>query len=251
MAEFNLKGRVAIVTGAGSGIGRAAAVSLARSGAAVVVNYLNSESGANETVAEIQALRRNACAVRADVTRLGDVSQLVLTTLEYFGRIDILVNNAGSLVQRVGIEECSEALWEAVMAVNAKSVFLCSQAVIPHLRRQQGGRIINLSSLAAQTGGLGGALPYASAKGAVNSFTKGLARELAPDQITVNAIAPGIINTPFLTKFSQPESLQKAIGETPLRRAGTPEEVAELITYLASDEAAFITGEIFAIDGGR
>ena len=251
MAEFNLKGRVAIVTGAGSGIGRAAAVSLARSGAAVVVNYLNSESGANETVAEIQALRRNACAVRADVTRLGDVSQLVLTTLEYFGRIDILVNNAGSLVQRVGIEECSEALWEAVMAVNAKSVFLCSQAVIPHLRRQQGGRIINLSSLAAQTGGLGGALPYASAKGAVNSFTKGLARELAPDQITVNAIAPGIISTPFLTKFSQPESLQKAISETPLRRAGTPEEVAELITYLASDEAAFITGEIFAIDGGR
>ena len=251
MAEFNLKGRVAIVTGAGSGIGRAAAVSLARSGAAVVVNYLNSESGANETVAEIQALRRNACAVRADVTRLGDVSQLVLTTLEYFGRIDILVNNAGSLVQRVGIEECSEALWEAVMAGNAKSVFLCSQAVIPHLRRQQGGRIINLSSLAAQTGGLGGALPYASAKGAVNSFTKGLARELAPDQITVNAIAPGIISTPFLTKFSQPESLQKAISETPLRRAGTPEEVAELITYLASDEAAFITGEIFAIDGGR
>ena len=251
MAEFNLKGRVAIVTGAGSGIGRAAAVSLARSGAAVVVNYLNSESGANETVAEIQALRRNACAVRADVTRLGDVSQLVLTTLEYFGRIDILVNNAGSLVQRAGIEECSEALWEAVMAVNAKSVFLCSQAVIPHLRRQQGGRIINLSSLAAQTGGLGGALPYASAKGAVNSFTKGLARELAPDQLTVNAIAPGIISTPFLTKFSPPESLQKAISETPLRRAGTPEEVAELITYLASDEAAFITGEIFAIDGGR
>lgn len=150
-----------------------------------------------------------------------------------------------------GIEECSEALWEAVMAVNVKSVFLCSQAVIPHLRRQQGGRIINISSLAAQTGGLGGALPYASAKGAVNSFTKGLARELAPDKITVNAIAPGIINTPFLTKFSQPETLQKVINETPLRRAGTPEEVAELITYLASDEAGFITGEIFAIDGGR
>lgn len=251
MAEFNLKGRVAIVTGAGSGIGRAAAISLARSGAAVVVNYLKSEQGAHETVAEIQALRRNAFAVRADVTMLGDVSQLVLTTLEYFGRIDILVNNAGSLVQRTGIEECSEALWEAVMAVNVKSVFLCSQAVIPHLRRQQGGRIINISSLAAQTGGLGGALPYASAKGAVNSFTKGLARELAPDKITVNAIAPGIINTPFLTKFSQPETLQKVINETPLRRAGTPEEVAELITYLASDEAAFITGEIFAIDGGR
>lgn len=251
MAEFNLKGRVAIVTGAGSGIGRAAAISLARSGAAVVVNYLNSEQGAQETVAEIQALRRNAFAVRADVTRLGDVSQLVLTTLEYFGRIDILVNNAGSLVQRASIEECSEALWEAVMAANVKSVFLCSQAVIPHLKRQQSGRIINISSLAAETGGLGGALHYASAKGAVNSFTRGLARELAPYKITVNAVAPGIIHTPFLEKFSEPETLQKVISETPLRRAGTPEEVADLVAYLASEDAGFITGEIFSIDGGR
>jgi 3-oxoacyl-[acyl-carrier protein] reductase len=250
-AQFDLRGKVAIVTGAGSGIGRATAVALARNGAAVVVNYLNNEQGANEAVAEIQAMRRNAFAVCADVTRLGDVSQLVLTTLQYFGRTDILVNNAGSLIQRALIEECSEALWDAVMAVNVKSAFLCSQAVIPHLKRQQGGRIINISSLAAETGGLGGALPYASAKGALNSFTKGLARELAPYKITVNAVAPGIINTPFLTKFSQPEILQKAISETPLQRAGTPEEVAELVAYLASEEAGFITGEIMAIDGGR
>jgi 3-oxoacyl-[acyl-carrier protein] reductase len=151
------------------------------------------------------------------------VSQLVLAALQNFGRIDILVNNAGSLIQRAPIEECSEALWDAVVAVNLKSVFLCSQAVIPHLKRQQGGRIINISSLAAETGGLGGALHYAAAKGAVNSFTAGLAKELAPYNITVNAVSPGIINTPFTEKFSQPEALQKVIG----------------------------TGEIYRIDGGR
>ncbi|HZS08593.1 MAG TPA: 3-oxoacyl-ACP reductase family protein [Blastocatellia bacterium] len=250
-AQFDLRGKVAVITGASSGIGRAAAIALARGGAAVVLNYLSNESGAAEAVTEIQAMRRNALSVRADVTRLGDVSQLVLNSLEYFGRIDILVNNAGSLIQRAPIEECSEALWDAVLAVNLKSVFLCSQAVIPHLKRQQGGRIINVSSLAAETGGLGGALHYAAAKGAVNTFTKGLAKELAGYRITVNAVAPGIINTPFLEKFTSPDSLQKVIGETPLGRAGTPEEVAELIAYLASDEAGFITGEVFAIDGGR
>jgi 3-oxoacyl-[acyl-carrier protein] reductase len=251
MIQVDLRGKVAIVTGASSGIGRAAAVALASNGAAVVVNYLNNEQGANETVAEIQTMRRNAFSLRADVTRLGDVSQLVLATLQNFGRIDILVNNAGSLIQRAPVEECSEALWDAVMAVNVKSVFLCSQAVIPHLKRQQSGRIINISSLAAETGGLGGALHYASAKGAVNSFTRGLARELAPYKITVNAVAPGIIHTPFLEKFSEPEALQKVISETPLHRAGTPEEVADLVAYLTSEEAGFITGEIFSIDGGR
>jgi 3-oxoacyl-[acyl-carrier protein] reductase len=251
MLQVDLKGKVAIVTGASSGIGKATAVALARNGAAVVVNYLNNERGAQEAVADIQAMRRNALLVRADVTRLGDVSQLVLSALQSFGRLDILVNNAGTLIERAPIEECSENLWDATMAVNVKSAFLCAQAVIPHLKRQQQGRIINISSLAAETGGLGGSLHYAAAKGAMNSLTRGLAKELGQFNITVNAIAPGIISTPFHDRFTDAESLQRAINATPLRRAGTPEEVAEMVVYLASDEAGFVTGEVLGMDGGR
>lgn len=251
MAEFDLRGKVAIVTGASSGIGRATALTLARNGAAVVVNYLKNEPGANEVVAEIQAMRRNAFAVCADVTRLGDVSQLVLAALQNFGGINILVNNAGSLIQRAPIEECSEGLWDAVMAVNVKSVFLCSQSVVPHLKRQRSGRIINISSLVAKTGGTGGAFHYAAAKGAVNSFTIGLAKDLGEFNITVNAIAPGLIHTPYHDKFSSPDRLNAVVQETPLRRLGEPQEVADLVAYLASNDAGFITGEVLTISGGR
>jgi 3-oxoacyl-[acyl-carrier protein] reductase len=222
-AQFDLRGKVALVTGASSGIGRATALALARNGAAVVLSYLSNDRGITEAVAEIQAMRRNANAVRADVTRTADVARLVEETMQNFGRIDILVNNAGSVVKLTSIEECSAELWDTVIAINLKSVFLCSQAVIPQMKQQQSGRIINLSSLSAMSGGRGAVLPYAAAKGAVNTFTKGLASE----------------------------RLQEIIASTPLRRAGTPEEVAELIAYLSSDEAGFITGEIFSIDGGR
>jgi 3-oxoacyl-[acyl-carrier protein] reductase len=250
-AQFDLRGKVAIVTGASSGIGRAAAVALARNGAAVVLNYLSNEQGIQEAVAEIQAMRRNALSVRADVTRPAEVARMIDETRQNFGRVDILVNNAGSLVKLAPIEECSAELWDAVMAVNLKSAFLCAQAVIPQMKQQQSGRIINISSLAAAIGGYSNSLPYAAAKGAVNTFTRGLANELGPHKITVNAVAPGIILTPFHDKFSRPDRLQEVINSTPLRRAGTPEEVAELIAYLASDEAGFITGEVFHIDGGR
>jgi 3-oxoacyl-[acyl-carrier protein] reductase len=250
-AQFDLRGKVAIVTGAGSGIGRATAIGLARNGAAVVVNYLKNERGAAETVADIQAMRRNALMVRADVTRRPDVAQMVVDALDNFGRVDILINNAGSIVKLMRIEDCDDEIWESVMAVNLKSVFLCSQVVIPYMKEQRGGRIINISSLAAQVGGRGGSLPYAAAKAAVNTLTKGLANELGQYNITVNAIAPGIIMTPFHDQFSRPDRLQEVINATPLGRAGSPEEVAELACFLSSDEASFITGEVVGIDGGR
>jgi 3-oxoacyl-[acyl-carrier protein] reductase len=250
-AQYDLRGKVAIVTGASSGIGRAAAVAIARNGAAVVVNYLKNERGAAETVADIQAMRRNALMVRADVTRRPDVAQMVVDALDNFGRIDILVNNAGSIVKLMRIEDCDDEVWNAVMDVNLKSVFLCSQMVIPYMKEQRGGRIINVSSLAANVGGRGGSLPYAAAKAAVNTLTKGLANELGQHNITVNAIAPGIIMTPFHDQFSRPDRLQEVINATPLGRAGSPEEVAELTCFLSSDEAGFITGEVFGIDGGR
>jgi 3-oxoacyl-[acyl-carrier protein] reductase len=250
-AQFDLRGKVAIVTGASSGIGRATALALARNGAAVVVNYHKNEKGAEETVADVQAMRRNALAVCADVSQRVDVLRMVGETVDNFGGVDILVNNAGSIVKLAGIEDCSDEVWDAVMGVNLKGVFLCSQAVIPYMKEKRAGRIINISSLAAKHGGRGGALPYSAAKAAVNAFTKGLASELGQFNITVNAIAPGIILTPFHDQFSRPERLQEVIRATPLGRAGGPEEVAEFVAFLSSDEAGFITGEVLGIDGGR
>ncbi len=250
-AQYDLRGKIAVVTGAGSGIGRSSAIALARNGAAVVVNYKDNERGAAETVSEIQAMRGNAVRVQADVTKREDVMRLMAETMDNFGRVDILVNNAGSIVKLMRIEDCTDEVWDAVMDVNLKSAFLCSQAVIPYFKEQRSGRIINISSLAAQLGGRGGSIPYATAKAALNVFTKGLANELGPYSITVNAIAPGIILTPFHDRFSRPDRLQEVINATPLQRAGSPEEVGGFVAFLASNEAGFITGEVLGIDGGR
>src|SRR5262249_30742431 len=164
-AQYDLRGKVAVVTGAGSGIGRAAAVALARNGAAVVVNYYKNEKGAAETVADIQLMRRNALLARADVTKRPQVAQMIVDALDNFGRIDILVNNAGSIVKLMRIEDCDEAVWDAVMDVNLKSVFLCSQLAVPYMKEQRRGRILNISSLEAQVRGAGGDRAYPAGEG--------------------------------------------------------------------------------------
>jgi len=249
-SQFDLAGKVALVTGASSGIGRSIAVALARSGAAVVVNYLNNEVGARETLDEIYAMRKNAMAVRADVTKRVEIVAMVAQALENYEQIDILINNAGTAIKLAALEEITEDIWDRAIEANLKSVFLCSQVIAPHFKRQQSGRIINVSSYATETGGPGWLLHYAAAKGGVNTFTRGLARELAPFNVTVNAVTPGLVDTPFHQKFASGR-LEEIINSTPLKRMAQPGEIASLVAFLATEDAAFITGENFYIDGGR
>lgn len=249
--NVDLKGKVALVTGAGAGIGQAVAVELARAGAQVAVNYRQNEEGARQTLALIEQAGASGQLYQADVAHADEVQRLFDNLLARTGRLDILVNNAGGLVQRVPISEMSEALWDEVMGINVKSTFLCCRAAIPALSAHGWGRIINLSSLAAHDGGGPGATAYATAKAAILTFTKGLAKELAPQGITVNCLAPGLINTAFHDTFSTPQSRARMVSNTPLAREGQPIDVAGSVLFLVSEHAAFITGETININGGQ
>lgn len=244
-----LKGKVAVVTGGSRDIGRAIAIKLANEGANVVVNYYNTESGALETVEAIKALGQNAIAVKADVSKLDDINNLKAKTVEAFGNsVDILVNNAGGLFARKTLQEFDEAFYDMVMNVNFKSVVFVSQAFEPLMRK--GTSIINLSSLAARDGGGGGSALYASSKGAVTTFTRAMAKELGPKGIRVNALCPGLIGTKFHDDFTKDEIRTKVAASTPLRKEGSASEVADLVAYLASDDASFVTGNNIDINGG-
>jgi len=243
------QGKVAVVTGGSRDIGRAISVQLAKEGAKVVVNYFNSESGANETVAEIKSFGGEAIAVKADVSKLNDIKNLKAKAVEAFGdKIDILVNNAGGLFARKTLQELDESFYDLVMNVNFKSTVFVMQAFEPLMSK--GGSIINLSSLAARDGGGGGSSLYASSKGAVTTFTRAMAKELGPLGIRVNAVCPGLIATKFHDDFTKDEIRKKVAGNTPVRREGSAEEVADLVIYLASDKSSFITGSNFDINGG-
>jgi 3-oxoacyl-[acyl-carrier protein] reductase len=245
----DLQGRVAIVTGGARDIGRAVSVELAECGAAVVVNYFSSGDKAKAVVAEVESRGGRARAVQADVSRPQDAKRLIDETRKAFGdRIHILVNNAGGLVARKKLDEMDEAFWDTVMALNLKSVFLVTQAALPYLA--EGGAIVNLSSLAARDGGGGGALAYSAAKGGVLTLTRGLSKELAPRKIRVNCVSPGLIATTFHDTFTKPEVRQAVTARTSIGREGAPEDVANAIVFLASDDAAYITGESIEINGG-
>lgn len=248
--NIDLSGKTALVTGAGAGIGAAVAVELARSGALVVINYRQNEAGANETLRQIEQVDGTGIVVAADVAKAAEVGGLMQTIVAKSGRLDILVNNAGGLIKRAKIAEMPEDLWDEVMDINLKSTFLCSQAALPLMSSRGWGRIINLSSLAAHDGGGPGAAAYAASKGAVLTFTKALAKEVASQGITVNCVAPGLINTAFHDTFSLPQARQNMVNNTPLAREGQPLDVATTVLFLASDMAAFITGETININGG-
>ena len=248
--HFDLKGKVALVTGASSGIGRATAMALAASGADVAINFNRNESGAEAARAEIVNAGGKAIVVQADVTKAADVQSLVKQTEREFGPIDILVNNAGSLIERLKILELSDERWDEVMDLNLKSAFLCSKAVAETMINRKSGSIVNVSSIAGRNGGALGSIHYSTAKGGIITFTKGLAKELAPHGVRVNAVSPGVIATPFHEQFSSADMMKAYIGMIPLGRIGQPEEVASVVCFLASDAASFLVGETIEINGG-
>jgi len=248
---LDLTGRVALVTGASSGIGAATAKVLADLGAKVAIGYHANEAGAGAVREAIASAGGTAVAIRADVRRPEEARALVKDAAAQLGPIDILINNAGSLIERVKIQELTEERWDEIMDLNLKSVAICSQAVMPSMIQRKRGAIVNVTSIAARHGGGPGAGPYATAKGGVITLTKALAKELAPHGIRVNAVSPGVIDTPFHEVFSTPELLRTFVAAIPLGRLGTSEECATAIAFLASDAASFIVGETIEVNGGQ
>jgi len=244
---FNLEGKVALVTGGGQGIGHTLCLALAQSGADVAVADILLPP-AQETVSEIQAMGRKALTIEADVSQAESVHHMIAACVDGLGKLDILVNNAGIFPIAV-VAWMSEAEWDRVMSINLKGVFLCSQAALAPLRQSGSGRIINLASVSGLVGAVGMAA-YAASKAGVVGFTKSLAREVAPSGITVNAIAPGIILTEQARRNFPPSALETYTAQVPLGRLGTPDDLSAMVVFLASEAATYITGQVYAIDGG-
>jgi 3-oxoacyl-[acyl-carrier protein] reductase len=247
---MTFSGEVAWVTGSSKGIGRTTCIGLAEQGCDVVVHYGSSEDEAEEVADRVREHGREALLVKGDVSDSGDVERMAREIEEHYGRIDILVNNAGSMVQRATLAEITEDVWDRIMDVNLKSVYLCSQAVFPVMKRQGKGRIINMSSVVARNGGSPSSFAYATAKGGVSTLTRAMAKQLVSDGILVNAVAPGRIDTPFHEEFTPDEKREEQAQQIPLGREGTPEEVVGAVLFLASPQANYILGEVIEVNGG-
>ena len=248
---LDLTGRVALVTGASSGIGAATAKVLAELGARVAIGYHQNQAGAEEVERDIVQRGGKAIRIRGDARVAADIRELVNVSTSELGPIDILINNAGSLIERMRLVEQTEERWDEVMNLNLKSAMLCSQAVAQSMIERKTGAIVNVASIAGRNGGGLGAAAYSIAKGGLITFTKSLAKELAPHGIRVNAVSPGVIDTPFHQVFSTPEMIRSFVATIPLGRVGTPDECARVIAFLASDAASYVVGETVEINGGQ
>jgi len=248
----DLKDKVVLITGASTGIGAAVARGFARLGSRVVVHYNASETEANAVAADVKRLGAETLLVQGDVMSSRDVERVVSETMDAFGRIDVLINNAGGMLGRIPIEDYTEEHIGKVLALNVTQVALFMHAVIPVMRRQKSGNVINVTSIAARNGGGGGAILYAGAKGFISTATRGWAKEVVADGIRVNAVSPGVITTPFHERYSSDAQLKAMQATIPMNRIGSADECVGTFVYLASDAmSGYLTGQIIEVNGGQ
>ncbi len=248
----DLKGKVVLITGASTGIGAAAALAFAKHGSKVVVHYNESRAAAEAVAAEIKKAGAQVTLAGGDVTQEANVKRIVAEAMAAYGRIDVLINNAGGMLGRIKIEDYTVEHINRVLMLNCTQVALFMREVIPVMRRQKSGNVINVTSIAARHGGGGGAILYAGAKGFVSTVTHGWAKEVVGDGIRVNAVSPGVITTPFHDRYSTAEQLKAMQAMVPMNRLGSAEECAGTFLYLASDAmSGYVTGQVIEVNGGQ
>jgi 3-oxoacyl-[acyl-carrier protein] reductase len=250
--KSDLENKVVVITGASTGIGAAAALAFAREGAKIVVHYNSSKEAAEGVARDIRALGAPALLAGGDVMRESDCKRIVAETMQAYGRIDVFINNAGGMLGRVKIEDYTVEHINRVLALNVTQVAIFMREVVPVMRRQKSGNIVNVTSIAARNGGGGGSVLYAGAKGFVSTVTRGWAREVVGDNIRINAVSPGVITTPFHERYSSAEQMKAMQASVPMNRLGTADECAGAFLYLASDAmSGYVTGQVIEVNGGQ